>query len=371
MAVIGGGITGALVAHELVRAGLDTVVVDKRHVGWGSTAASTALLQYEIDTTLCELARLHGMDHAARAYLACRGAIDQLTALAHILPDDVGFERKKSLYLAASVSDRRLLHDEWVMRRAIGLQVDWLEKRDLAERFTLRRPAALLTHEAGQVDGYAFTHALLRNGIAAGLRVFARTEISDIRIRGSDLYLRTARDSVVRARYLVFAAGYEAEEFLPHPVARLRSTYAIASEPRAPVEGWGEGQCLIWEHRRPYLYLRTTPTGRVIVGGLDDSFRDPGRRDRAIPGKAKELLKKFTELFPDAELDVSFAWAGTFGESEDGLPFIDRHARWPNAYFALCYGGNGITFAQLAAEIIRDAVLGRPNAQADLFRFGR
>jgi ribulose 1,5-bisphosphate synthetase/thiazole synthase len=48
--VIGGGITGAIVTHYLCNAGFSVSVVDKRHVGFGSTAACTGLLQYEIDT---------------------------------------------------------------------------------------------------------------------------------------------------------------------------------------------------------------------------------------------------------------------------------------------------------------------------------
>jgi glycine/D-amino acid oxidase-like deaminating enzyme len=55
VAVIGGGITGTLVAYQLVQEGVETVLVDKRDVGAGSTAASTALLLYEIDTELHEL----------------------------------------------------------------------------------------------------------------------------------------------------------------------------------------------------------------------------------------------------------------------------------------------------------------------------
>lgn len=49
VAVIGGGITGSLVAYHLVQEGVETVLVDKRDVSASSTAASTALLLYEID----------------------------------------------------------------------------------------------------------------------------------------------------------------------------------------------------------------------------------------------------------------------------------------------------------------------------------
>ena len=55
--VVGGGITGALVAHSLVRSGVDCIVIDRRDIGQGSTSGSTALLQFEIDTPLYKLAR--------------------------------------------------------------------------------------------------------------------------------------------------------------------------------------------------------------------------------------------------------------------------------------------------------------------------
>ncbi|HET8623053.1 MAG TPA: FAD-dependent oxidoreductase, partial [Gemmatimonadales bacterium] len=54
VAVVGAGITGALIAWHLVEAGLSTVLIDRREVGWGSTAATTALLTYELDTSLAE-----------------------------------------------------------------------------------------------------------------------------------------------------------------------------------------------------------------------------------------------------------------------------------------------------------------------------
>lgn len=78
VAVIGGGVTGALVADELAAHGHEVVVVEHRDVGWGSTAASTALLQYEIDEHMTELAERYGEDDAALAYRSCVEAIEQL-----------------------------------------------------------------------------------------------------------------------------------------------------------------------------------------------------------------------------------------------------------------------------------------------------
>ena len=278
--VLGGGITGALVAHHLIEAGIETMILDKRDIASGSTSASTALLQYEIDTTLADLTDMRGADVASRAYLASRDAIDKLAAIASRLPDDTGFERKKSLYLASKKRHRKVLRKEWEMRRAIGIEVDWLDESDIAERFAFRRPAALLSHDAAQVDAYAFTHALLRDACRRGLRVFDRTDVSGIEPASDGVTLTTADGCIVRADRMVFATGYETHAFLKRKVARLISTYAIATEPLASLSGWGEDQCLIWEHRRPYLYLRTTSDNRIILGGEDEDFRNPLRRDR-------------------------------------------------------------------------------------------
>jgi len=94
VAVIGWGITGALVAYQLVQEGVETVLVDKRDVGAGSTATSTALLQYEIDTELHELIGTVREAHAVRSYRLGLEAIDTLERLSGELKDDCGLNGK-------------------------------------------------------------------------------------------------------------------------------------------------------------------------------------------------------------------------------------------------------------------------------------
>lgn len=76
-------------------------------------------------------------------------------------------------------------------------------------------------------------------------------------------------------------------------------------------------------------------------------------------------------MFPDLSFKVDFSWAGTFAETEDGLPYIGSIKQLPNTYFALGYGGNGITFSQIAAEILSDLLLGVKNKDAKIYSFDR
>ena len=127
---------------------------------------------------------------------------------------------------------------------------------------------------------------------------------------------------------------------------------------------------MIWETKTPYLYLRTASDGRIFVGGRDEEFSDPRKRDALIGRKSRQLLADFRKLFPDVPFEIDFAWAGTFGETRDGLPYIGT-AGSKRVYYAMGYGGNGITFSIVAADMIADALTGKKNRDAPLFGFDR
>jgi glycine/D-amino acid oxidase-like deaminating enzyme len=119
------------------------------------------------------------------------------------------------------------------------------------------------------------------------------------------------------------------------------------------------------------LYLRTTSDNRAIVGGEDVPYATAHKSDQLIARKTQKLQRRFARMFPRLDLEVSYTWAGTFGETKNGLAYIGQTPEFPHAYFALSYGGNGITFSVIAAKIITDLHLGRPNPDANIFRFDR
>jgi len=154
--VVGGGVTGALIADELSGHGHEVAVIEQRDIGWGSTAASTALLQYEIDTHLLDLARQYGTDAAELAYRACAEAIPALGEVARGLKN-VDFQRMDSLYLASRHRDVPVLMAEGAARRQAGLDARRLQPDDLQQRFGVDAGGALLTRQAARVDPYCLT----------------------------------------------------------------------------------------------------------------------------------------------------------------------------------------------------------------------
>jgi glycine/D-amino acid oxidase-like deaminating enzyme len=367
--VVGGGISGALIADRLLREGLGVVVIDRRNIGEGSTAASTSLLQYELDTEMLAVAKRYSDNWAVRAYRAGLEALDELDAIASRLPLDCNFQRRPSLYLASRRRDVKRLKRECNFRRQHGFDVEWWDAPTLSARLPFTGHGAIFSRGDAEVDAFRLTHGLLAHAVTQGAKVFDRTELLSHHLSADEVSVTTNRGEV-RGRKIVFATGYEAAQFLPEKFGRLRSTYALATEPTSAVDALPE-RCLVWETARPYLYFRTTPDGRLIAGGEDTSFASDHRRDRLLAQRTQIIEQRLRSLFPGHEIETACAWAGTFGESPDGLPAIGPHPAVPSAYFALGYGGNGITFSVLAARLIADGIVGRPNADAEIFGFGR
>lgn len=368
--IIGGGISGALNAFYLTEAGIDCVVVDKRTIGLGSTAACTSLLQYEIDVSLNDLIAERGEQDAVRAYQLCNDAIYTMENICKQI-NFHGFQRTDSLFYGASKKDEERLVAECEKRKSIGLDVEYLSAKKLKSKFGIEAFGAILSQNAAYADAYSLTHALLQHSITKGLRIFDRTEITSIRENQNEIEVVTKDLFKIKTRHVVYATGYETIEKIRSKIIKLRSTYATVSESFADCESLHFHRTLLWNTADPYLYMRCTRDGRIIVGGRDDLYLSATKRDNSIALKTRQLIKDFNKLFPSIPFIPEFSWAGTFATTRDGLPFIGCYPGKKNSYYALGFGGNGIIFSLIAAEIIGDIIRGRKNDAANLFRFDR
>jgi glycine/D-amino acid oxidase-like deaminating enzyme len=365
--VVGAGITGALIAEAATARGLSVIVLDRRQPCHGSTAASTALLQFEIDTPLMELVDMIGHARASRAWMRSFRAVQDLAILVHRLSLHCDFRPRRALYLAGNLLGPIELVEEDRLRRAIGLPSTFLNSSDLRNLAGIIRPAALLSEGAADVNPVALTRGLLLRAKDRGARLYSPAELAEVVPRSHKVEMVTSAGIELEAKAIVFATGYELAAGVPAKGHRRSSTWAFSTRPQRQTT-WGEGQ-LIWEAADPYLYIRTTADGRIMVGGEDEPIDDDATRDALLPTKVHALQTKAKRLLPWIDATEDFAWAGTFGESEDGLPSIGCLPDMPNCYAVLGYGGNGITFGVLAAQILVEALCGGNDPDANIFAF--
>ena len=205
--IIGAGISGSLVAWELQQAGVDIAIIDRRHVGMGSTVASTALLQYEIDTPMWELADKTGLKNAVTAYELCRQAIYDIEKIFLHVKSDSQFIFRPSFQFASYKKDVTKLQKEHQLRKQHGFDVEWLEPDTIQKMFGMKADGGILSADGAEVDAYAFTNDVLYYLNKRGVPVYDQTAVTEIITHRNGLEVRTANDHRIRCKKLVIACG--------------------------------------------------------------------------------------------------------------------------------------------------------------------
>lgn len=365
VAVIGGGVTGALLADAALLAGQRVAVFDRRGLVKGSTPASTALLQFELDEPLTLLARRIGRRRAVRAWWRSAMAVGHLRGRIADLGLRCGFRERHTAYLPGNVLDVSGLRHEAELRARLGLRSTFIDGAELRHLTGIAKPGAIWSAGSGELDPLQLTRGLWRSAIARGAGIHAPVDIADIDPGRAGVTLTTGDGIVVQARHVVLATGYELPKMLHPRGYKVISTWAMATRPQRR-RLW-PSRCLIWEAADPYLYLRTTPDGRVLAGGEDEEFIDEARRDRMAPRKVAAIGRKLVRLMPGLDITPDFAWTGCFGVSATGMPAIGPVPGAKGCFAVLGFGGNGITFAAIAAQMFQRMLAGQPDPDAELF----
>ena len=364
IAIIGAGIMGAIVGERLTAQGHDVLFLDRRPPAFGSTAASTAEVMWAMDVPLRELAAQIGLDEATQRWRRVHASVDRLAERM----DRLGLPRteRPTVYLAGNTLDENGLQEECALHRQAGLPTTYLTAEQTGRRFDIAPRASLVSMGGFEIDPVETTLGLLDLARKRGARICFPHDVIALEHESGGVRLLLADGVKIEAEQVIFAGGYErARLFLPEAFTLL-STFVIASPPMArPV--WRE-RAMIWEASSPYLYIRSCKEGRIIAGGEDETFHDAAHRNALIGTKAGILSAKAATLLGlDEPLQIDRKWAATFGSSPDSLPAIGPVAHMPHVWLAAGFGGNGIAFAALAAELLTHAIEGHPDPDAACF----
>lgn len=374
VAIVGGGMTGALIAHAFASAGISTTVLEASAIGTGSTAASAALLLQEPDLGLTELTRRYGGRTARRIWQVSHDSVRELVSLLKRLRIACDLRQRDTLYYATDADAAERLRKECDLRRHAGFEAMWLGPAALRHVTGISGGGAIRTRGNAQFDPYRACLGVLRAAVREGARVFERSRVRRIRTDRHRVRLWTS-DGTIEAERVIIATGYATREFRPLAGRfRMYRTYALAT---APIGGaarreLGLPDVMVWDTERPYHYARWTPGHRLLVGGGDRLVHSGPRRRREFATAVEGLRTYVKTRFPViSSIDMEFAWEGLFAMTPDTLPYIGPHRRYPRHWFALGYGGNGMTFALLAARLLLERWRGMTSRDHALFEFGR
>lgn len=368
--VVGAGIGGAMASYNLSLSGAETVLIEKRRVGSGSSHANTGLLQISNDKSLTSCMNTFGQKKGLLFYQLCQTAVRNILDLRDQLDIDAQIIPRSSLLYASTPADVSTLREEYENLVAHGFDSEFWDEERIASLYSFSKPAALYSRSDAETNPFRLVHSLIAKAEMNGVRIYEQTEAKHYEFIEDGVICHTENGRII-AKNVIFAMGYETQEFKKDRGAKLINTYAMMTKPVKKFPKWYE-RSLLWETARPYLYFRTTPEGRIIAGGKDEPLTDPERRHVRVISQSQKLLEELEALFPEIKgIEIEYSWGAVFGSTYDGLPYIGPHPRFPHCYFIEGYGGNGTVYSMIAAELLTDTIVGKHRPELDLFSLTR
>ena len=330
--------------------------------------ASTAMIQHEIDVPLHKLIKLVGRKSAERIWRRSAQAVSDLVDQVDELGIRCQMQRKQTLFLTGDDLGSRAIKTEYDARIKAGLAVRLLGTDELKTEYGIARNAALLSDMSASANPAQLTAGLLRDAQRKNTEIVSGTEISDLRQIGDEVVLATKDGCLITVDHVVFCTGYEFLKSLASTQHEIVSTWAIATKPHVKLPAWLKHH-LVWEGANPYLYFRTTRDGRLIAGGEDERSADAFQSPDLLRTKTKLIAEKIADLLGCNIGAPEFRWAGAFGTTKTGLPMIGEVPGFKRVYAVMGFGGNGITFSKIAADIVSASIRGYEDPDRKLFGF--
>jgi glycine/D-amino acid oxidase-like deaminating enzyme/nitrite reductase/ring-hydroxylating ferredoxin subunit len=353
VAIVGGGITGLTAAMLLAEAGKKVLVLEARTIGSGVSNRSTVHMTEMVDSWYSDIESDFGKDGARLVAESSRAAIEQVKATASRFGIDCGLTRKSGYLYTEADKDVSDIEKEHEAAKRAGLAVTLAERAPLP--FATKR--ALVYPDQQQVHIARYLAGLARAATEKGARICEWSHVISVE-DGEPCVLHLEKGAVVRARQ-VFCATHTTmnRAFIQTKIAAYRS-YVVAYPNVSVPDG------LYWDTADPYHYLspfEIDGTTYLLVGGEDHKTGTKRETTECI-----DALHRWTkERMPVG--DPSHRWSAQVWEPVDGLPFIGRNSVSQHVFVATGFSGNGTTYGPIAAMIVADVILGRPNAWAELY----
>jgi glycine/D-amino acid oxidase-like deaminating enzyme len=373
IAILGGGYTGLWTAIRLseLAPGARIVVVERDICGGGPSGRNGGFVTGWWDE-LPPLIKRFGESEAVRCALALDAAIDELGAFVAANDIDASWERRGFMQVSAAPAQDAAWSAAAAACAQLGFGDRWygLSARDVAARAKspVFRDGAFMPG-AGTIQPAALARGLRRVALERGVVIHERTTVERFDPR---LVKTSSADGpgVIVADQIVVALNAWAARW-PTFGRRLVtwSSYIVLTEPIPDLLadiGWtgGEG---IADARFTLHYARTTPDGRIALGGGGGRAGFGGRIGRAFShdaGSARRAADGLRRWFPSlAGVRIEDAWGGPIDITDDHRPWFGT-LPGGRIHFGLGYSGNGVAPAVLGGRILAALALGRHDDEA-------
>lgn len=342
--VIGAGISGMMSARELLLAGAQVTLIERRQPGressWAGGGIISPLYPWRYADAVNLLARI-----SQKAYPEIAAQLAENTGI------DPEYLNSGLLILAP---DETQAAARWAQQWQVELQQ--IDKRQIHDiESTLKSPVdeGLWLPQVAQVRNPRFMKALHRELEKLGADFIVESPVTGFGHQGANITTVKTIDQNYSADNIVLCSGAWAAEMLresiPQPkIEPVRGQMLLFKTKPGTVK-----RITLWDSH----YTVPRKDGRVLFGSTIEHT-----------GFIKETTREAAELLHQCAIDiypqlsrypVEHHWAGLRPGSPGGVPYIGRHPEYDNLFINAGHYRNGVVLAPASATLVTDLVLSR------------
>jgi glycine/D-amino acid oxidase-like deaminating enzyme/nitrite reductase/ring-hydroxylating ferredoxin subunit len=348
--VVGAGIAGLSVAHELVKAGQKVIVVDRGPIAGGMTARTTAHLAPVCDDGISALIQLRGEETARLFQQSQESAVARIEENVSALGISCNFRRLDAFLFPAMGMEAKEARDqrdtEYAAARKVGAaagKTKGVPLKGFQDAPVLRYPDQATFHPLKYLRGLA---EAIR---AEGGRIFANSPVTEFDERQNSVRMGLDGGGIIDADMAVFATNSPINDRVElHSKMSPYRTYAMAfTLARGTLP-----DALYWDMGDPYHYVRLNPgpgsIDYLIAGGADHKT---GEADDGIV-RFEAVEAWIRALVPTLGSEVA-RWSGQVLDTIDYCGFIGRNPGKAKSFVVTGDSGQGMTHGALAGILLK------------------
>jgi glycine/D-amino acid oxidase-like deaminating enzyme len=369
VAVIGSGATGISTALYLAQEhGVRAVVLEANQASWGCSSRSGGQGQNASGRLKrSQWIERWGIDVARRLDTEIRAGFENFKALTKEIACDAHdgghlYVAHRADRLAGLRREAELMHETFGyatrMMSAEEVRRDHCDEREMA--------GAMFEPEGVGIHPLKLTFGLIRKARSLGVRLHTASPVQGWRSEGGVQHLRTPRGTVRAGRVAVCTGGYTSQALSPIVRNRIMPilSNSLVTRPLTAAELAAtnfRSETFLTDTRTLRFYYRLLPDRRLQIGSRS-AVSGAGAED---PVHLKLLTDAIARKFPPlAGIDVDYSWWGWVDVSHDMMPRIARPDPSRPVWYALGFGGNGVSFSTWAGKRLAERIVGKDAGRA-------
>ena len=319
--IVGGGVTGVLLAYFLNKNGAKNIVlIEKDQIASGATgrAAGSIALKGELD--LKDIIKMYGERKGKRYWNQNHKALREMKAIIKKEKISCDFDQEDTVFGNAKRKTDPYILDEYIIEKDIEILTKLVVGKELkkAVNTPLFKYAILSHNQAISLNPLKFTQNLSKVVAKKGVNIYENTPL--IKFHKNAAVVPNAN---IKFKKIILAIDFKIKS---SKIEKLVSTITISDKlTRNELKKISQiPKKIIWDSKKIYHYLKITRDNRILLGYGDKRVHKKHAKTNLHAPHLKSIESFLKKLFPQINVKIEYAWSGSFGITTNKMPLIEK-----------------------------------------------